>query len=38
MFLLVVLLAAQVVFVVGTIVGPMDDDEKAKGFVGYNCE
>jgi solute carrier family 12 sodium/potassium/chloride transporter 2 len=36
MFLLVVLIAAQVDFVVGTFIGPVDDKEKAEGFIGYN--
>jgi hypothetical protein len=25
-------------FIIGTIIGPTDDEEKAKGFVGYNCK
>jgi len=36
MFLLVVLFAAQVDFIVGSFIGPEDDDEKAKGFIEYN--
>lgn len=38
MFLLVVLIAAQVDFIVGTFIGPVDNEEKAKGFIGYNGE
>ena len=38
MFLLVVLIAAQVVFVIGTFMGPMNDLEKAQGFTGYSKE
>lgn len=34
MGLLVLLIAAQVDFVVGTFMGPMDDKERARGFVG----
>jgi solute carrier family 12 sodium/potassium/chloride transporter 2 len=37
MFLLFVLIAAQVDFVVGSFIGPIDDTEKAQGFVGYSC-
>lgn len=36
MFLLVVLIAAQVDFIVGSFIGPVDEEEKAKGFIGYN--
>ncbi|XP_021952830.1 solute carrier family 12 member 3 [Folsomia candida] len=38
MFLLVVLIAAQVNFIIGSFIGPVDDLEKAKGFPGYNAE
>jgi hypothetical protein len=38
MFLLFVLITSQVDFVIGSFLGPQDDDEIAKGFVGYNCE
>jgi len=38
MGLLVVLIASQVCFVVGTIMGPKSDEERAKGFVGYNSK
>nr|CAD7437551.1 unnamed protein product [Timema bartmani] len=38
MVLLIVLIASQVDFVVGSIMGPKSDLEKAKGFVGYNME
>jgi hypothetical protein len=31
-----ILIVAQVAFVIGSIMGPMDDSEKAKGFVGYS--
>jgi solute carrier family 12 sodium/potassium/chloride transporter 2 len=34
--LLAILIVAQVAFVIGSIMGPMDDSEKAKGFVGYS--
>ncbi|XP_037776593.1 solute carrier family 12 member 2-like [Penaeus monodon] len=34
--LLVVLLVAIVDFVIGAIVGPLDDEELAKGFTGFN--
>lgn len=36
MLLLVVLIAAQIDFIVGSFIGPVDDKEKAKGFIGYN--
>ncbi|XP_046634321.1 bumetanide-sensitive sodium-(potassium)-chloride cotransporter-like [Daphnia pulicaria] len=36
--LLGILIVAQVAFVIGSIMGPMDDSEKAKGFVGYSGE
>nr|CAH0110941.1 unnamed protein product [Daphnia galeata] len=36
--LLAILIVAQVAFVIGSIMGPMDDSEKAKGFVGYSGE
>ena len=35
-FLLFILIIAQVTFVIGSILGPTDDDEKAKGFLGYD--
>lgn len=38
MFLLFVLITSQVDFVIGSFLGPQDDEEKAKGFVGYNCK
>ncbi|KAJ4451627.1 hypothetical protein ANN_03096, partial [Periplaneta americana] len=38
MCLLFVLIASQVDFVVGSFLGPQDDDEVSKGFVGYNME
>ena len=38
MFLLFVLIASQVDFVIGSFLGPQDDEEVAKGFVGYNCK
>ncbi|XP_054287482.1 bumetanide-sensitive sodium-(potassium)-chloride cotransporter-like isoform X1 [Macrosteles quadrilineatus] len=38
MCLLVVLLFSQIDFVIGTILGPKNDLEVAKGFVGYNLE
>jgi solute carrier family 12 (sodium/potassium/chloride transporter), member 2 len=34
--LLGILVVAQIDFVIGSIIGPMDDTEIAKGFVGYN--
>jgi len=34
--LLAILVIAQVDFVIGSIMGPVDDEEKAKGFVGYS--
>jgi hypothetical protein len=36
MCLLFVLIASQVDFVVGSFLGPQNDEEIAKGFVGYN--
>lgn len=36
--LLAILVVAQVDFVIGSIMGPSDDSEKAKGFVGYSCK
>ncbi|RXG73338.1 Solute carrier family 12 member 2 [Armadillidium vulgare] len=38
MALVVLLAASQVNFVVGALLGPQDDLEKAKGFVGMNSE
>jgi hypothetical protein len=38
MLMLVILIAAQVDFIVGSILGPVDELEKAKGFVGYNSK
>lgn len=38
MILLLVLIASQVDFVVGSILGPKNDEEKAKGFVGYSSK
>ncbi|CAG7838637.1 unnamed protein product [Allacma fusca] len=38
MFLLVVLIAAQVDFIIGSFIGPVSDEEKAQGFVSYNME
>lgn len=38
MFFLVVLVAAQVDFIVGSIMGPDDNEERAKGFIGYNSK
>lgn len=34
--LLAILVIAQVDFVIGSIIGPTDDSEKAKGFMGYS--
>lgn len=34
--LLVILLAAIVDFMIGTFIGPKNDEERAKGFIGYN--
>lgn len=34
--LLFILLAAMVDFVIGSIIGPPDNEEIAKGFIGYN--
>lgn len=36
--LLVILLIALVDFLIGSFVGPKDDKEYAKGFVGYDSE
>ncbi|XP_063215626.1 bumetanide-sensitive sodium-(potassium)-chloride cotransporter-like isoform X2 [Bacillus rossius redtenbacheri] len=36
MVLLVVLIASQIDFVIGSALGPKSDEEVAKGFVGYN--
>ncbi|XP_032591153.1 bumetanide-sensitive sodium-(potassium)-chloride cotransporter isoform X2 [Drosophila grimshawi] len=35
--LLIILLAAIVDFVIGSLIGPKNDGEKAKGFIGYNA-
>lgn len=35
MFLLFVLIAAQIDFIVGSFFGPTDDLERAQGFIGY---
>lgn len=34
--LLIILLLAIVDFMIGTFIGPKDDQERAKGFIGYN--
>ena len=36
--LLVILLVAIADFIIGTLIGPKGDVEKAKGFIGYNCK
>ena len=36
--LLAILVIAQIDFVIGSIVGPTDDSEKAKGFAGYSSK
>lgn len=36
--LLIILLLAIADFLLGTIIGPKSDLEKAKGFLGYNSE
>lgn len=38
MLLLVVLVFAQIVFIIGSIMGPKTDEEVAKGFIGYSVE
>ncbi|XP_021936563.1 bumetanide-sensitive sodium-(potassium)-chloride cotransporter-like isoform X2 [Zootermopsis nevadensis] len=38
MCLLFVLIASQIDFVIGSFLGPEDDEEIVKGFVGYNVE
>ncbi len=38
MLLLVVLIASQVDFIVGSIIGPIDNDEKSRGFIGFNSK
>ena len=37
-FLIVVIVAAIVAFIVGAIVGPKDDLQQVQGFVGFNCK
>lgn len=34
--LLIILLLAIADFMIGTFIGPKDDQERAKGFIGYN--
>ncbi|XP_043502652.1 bumetanide-sensitive sodium-(potassium)-chloride cotransporter [Polistes fuscatus] len=36
-FLLIILLLAIIDFMIGTIIGPKSDQERAKGFIGYNA-
>ncbi|KOC64235.1 Bumetanide-sensitive sodium-(potassium)-chloride cotransporter [Habropoda laboriosa] len=36
--LLIILLLAIVDFIIGTFMGPKDDQERAKGFIGYNAD
>ncbi|CAG7828067.1 unnamed protein product [Allacma fusca] len=38
MILLFILIAAQVDYVVGTIIGPVSDQEKAQGFTGFSTD
>lgn len=36
--LLAILVIAQLDFVIGSVIGPTDDTEKAKGFAGYSSK
>jgi len=36
MFLLVVLILSQIVFIIGSILGPKNSEEVARGFVGFS--
>ena len=36
--LLVILLVAIVDFLIGTMIGPKNDTERAKGFIGFNSK
>ncbi|KAK6644092.1 hypothetical protein RUM43_000358 [Polyplax serrata] len=38
MVLLIVLVCSQIDFMIGTLVGPKNEEEIARGFVGYNSE
>jgi solute carrier family 12 sodium/potassium/chloride transporter 2 len=33
----VILLVAMADFVIGTFIGPQNDEAQAKGFIGYDC-
>jgi solute carrier family 12 sodium/potassium/chloride transporter 2 len=35
--LLVILLVAIADFIIGTFIGPQNDEVQAKGFIGYDC-
>lgn len=36
MVLLIVLILSQLDFIIGTIIGPKNEEEIAKGFIGYS--
>ena len=38
MVLLVLLIVAQINFVIGVLIGPLNDEEMAQGFLGLNCK
>lgn len=37
-FLIVVIVVAIINYIVGALIGPSSDVERAKGFVGINCK
>jgi hypothetical protein len=37
-FLVVTIAVAIIIFIVGAIVGPTDDLQRAQGFVGFDCK
>lgn len=37
-FLIAVILIAMFDFMLGTIIGPLNDDQVSKGFIGFNCK
>lgn len=37
-FLIAIILGAMVDFMIGTIIGPRSDEQRAQGFVGFNSE
>lgn len=37
-FLVTTIFAAILVYIIGTLIGPTSDQERAEGFVGFSCK